>query len=277
MAYLPEAFGGSVSSEPVRRRGRPPKFDTETARRLLVEEGVRRLRESGYEPSLGAVNLDHAIRATKVPRGAAYRLWGHEELAPQAQFRAAVLLRIFDVDSVEDVFNDLDMRIEKRLADVRAEFDSADADRRLSAMRSAIRTISTELQRAVRSNDAFRMSRSFARAADGTIGVPPEVAAAIARVDTVLFDRYAAIVSRMFRLFGTRVRSPFTFEHVVVLVTALNDGLLVPSPDMDSETVFRPTGTAGDLEEWSFFALGYEAIVAYFSDDRALHRAINAA
>lgn len=265
----------TLAEQSTRKRGRPPKFDDATAFELLVDEGVRRLRDSGYEPGLAAVNLDQAIRATKVPRGAAYRLWENTDQPPQEQYRSAVLLRIFDREVGRSVFRELDRVIAGAVAAVAEDIDSGDPDRRMYAGRSLIRTISSGLQAAVRNSDGFRMSRSLARTATELLNVSPEIRVAMVEAEESLVAHYAASLERIFDLFDAGIRPPYTFEQVVVLINALNDGLLEPRPGIESTTVSRPTGPNGELQEWSLFALGYEAIVAHFSDDPLLRGSLH--
>ena len=266
----------TTTSANVRKRGRPRKFDDATAMSKLIEAGAHRLRDTGYSPGLSAVSLERAIRDAEVPRGAAYRLWNEDENAPQELFRNAVLLRMFDLEITESLFVTLDGAIAGSLARHQADIESDDKPRRRFAGRSLIREISDALDEAIMSSDAFRMSRSLANASPATINIAPEVRDAMERSDQALKAKYADMLRQLFALFGSRPRAPFTFEHLVELGSALNDGLHNQISEADPETlVMRPTGRHGELETWSLFAIGFESFLSFFSEDDVLRSAID--
>ena len=258
-----------------KKRGRPPKFSAATAFELLVDEGVQRLRLSGYDPSLSAVNLEQAISATQVPRGAAYRLWNSEGLAPQEQYRLAVLLRMFDSTMADTIFRNLSDIVDRAINDVQADIQQEDLDRRRYAIRFVIRVATLELQEAIRTSDAFHMSRSLARSVNPAIRTSPELQDAISSAERILVENYIDVISRVFGLFGSELRAPFTFEHLIHLGNALNEGLLHAHGGPLPPTVMRPTGRNGELEEWPLFAVGFEAMVAFFSTDPTLRLGID--
>jgi len=258
-----------------RKRGRPPKFSTATAFELLVDEGVHRLRQSGYDPSMSAVNLEQAIRATEVPRGAAYRLWNREGLAPQEQYRIAVLLRMFDSTLTDTIFQNLSDIVDGAIAEVQADIQQEDRDRRRYAIRYVIRVATLELQETIRTSDAFHMSRSLARSVKPAIRTSPELQDAISSAERIMVDNYVDIISRVFGLFESALRSPFTFEHLIHLGNALNEGLLHSHGGPPLPTVMRSTGRNGEMEEWPLFAVGFEAMVAFFSTDPTLRLGID--
>lgn len=269
----------SIDNQPTadakRKRGRPRKFDDETAMAKLIAAGAKRLRETGYSPGLSSVSLERAIRDAEVPRGAAYRLWSESETSPQELFRTSVLLRMFDIEVTESIFDSLDAAVGGAMVRYKSEIESDEiADRRF-ASRSLIRIISDALDEAIMSSDAFRMSRSLANASPSTINVAPEVRAAMADSDRVLKAKYAEMLRQIFAAFDSTLREPFTFEQLVELGSALHDGLDAAEDDArPTKPVMRPTGRHGEEEPWSLFAIGFEALLGFFSEDDVLRSAI---
>jgi hypothetical protein len=74
-------------------------------------------------------------------------------------------------------------------------------------------------------------------------------------------DAYAALAASL----GIRVRAPLTVRQFTLAVGALAEGCSLRQrldPEMDG--ILRPTGTDGEDQEWSVFAIGLEALQRLF-------------
>lgn len=256
----------SVPEEIAKKRGRPPKFDPVTARRLLVEEGADALRLTGLSPGLDTISLERAINATEVPRGAAYRVWGTEDAMPQEQFRTAVLLRMFEEDVAEEVFSRVDRAVTEALEEYETQVKSTDPTTRSSAMRSIVRLVTGTLHEAMRTSETYKLSRSIALIASGGGVVSEEVQNAVEQAERALFERYRTLLSDLFGLFDVDIVPPYTIDHLVLIGNALNEGLLHGWNNSASTVlVMRPTGPGGEMEEWSLLALGIDAALSFMT------------
>ena len=88
------------------------------------------------------------------------------------------------------------------------------------------------------------------------------------RIRQALVDGYEATTDQWIDLygaladhFGLRPRAPLTLRQLTVSVGALIEGCaLRAGADRDTAAILRPTGPGGELQEWSLFAVGLEAL-----------------
>jgi len=92
------------------------------------------------------------------------------------------------------------------------------------------------------------------------------------RMKGALTDGYHAVyqfwsgtLASLFPLFGLRLRRTYTLHQFVKSVTAYSEGCSLSQRTVGAvEWVSRPTGPDGEVQEWSLFAVGLEALVHQF-------------
>ena len=96
------------------------------------------------------------------------------------------------------------------------------------------------------------------------------------RVRAALLDGYGSVTKfweevygGLLEFLGLRPRPPWTVHDFTVAVTALGEGYSLRQHVEDGlGRCFRPTGTRGEDQEWTMFAVGLEALaMQYFEPD----------
>jgi hypothetical protein len=262
-----------MSEQETRGRGRPPKFDADTAKHLLIESAVETLLDRGLTPGLSAINLDEAIVASGVPRGTAYKLWGDSDVdvGPQQTFRHAVLLRLFTISPEMGISTEIHGTVSEVLESHVVELMSDDPVVRAGATRRGIRSLANTVDEAISGNDLFHLYRSISSAAVAMGGLPPYLHEAMRDAEHHILGQYAAIASGAFEAIGVELDPCYSIEHLTLLLTALNQGLTYrPQSDFGSAPIMRPTASDGSMQEWTPFAVGVEALLRQFLPDGLL-------
>ncbi|RZV45291.1 MAG: hypothetical protein EX269_10270 [Acidimicrobiales bacterium] len=254
-----------MEDQKTRGRGRPPKFDTDTAKDLLIDSAVETLLDRGLTPGLTAINLDEAIDESGVPRGTAYKLWGDTELGPLQNFRHAVLLRLFTMSPETGISGEIHETVSNVLESHVVELMSDDPVVRAGATRRGIRSLADTVDAAISNNDLFHLYRSISSAAVAMGGLPPYLHEAMRDAERNILNQYASIAGEAFKAIGVELDPCYTIEHLTLLLTALNQGLTYrPQSDYGSTPIMRPTAADGSMQEWTPFAVGVEALLRQF-------------
>lgn len=250
---------------PERKRGRPPKFEADEVRRLLIDAGVEAVEQAGVTRGLDAVNLDAALRATNVPRGAAYRAWGGNTTAPQDEYRLAVLLEILRMTPTSAGLQFTEGVIDDELRRHSEALGSNDRERLNVAARAMIRVVGAANFRRLEKSPKWFIYRAAAFSAGTRPDELPEVLEAVRYGEEVLIDDYGRMFEAMAELFHYRLRSEYRLSEFTMSVYALNDGLAASVGRTHRLWgIERATGPHGEMEEWSLFAVGVEAMIDQF-------------
>lgn len=81
-------------------------------------------------------------------------------------------------------------------------------------------------------------------------------------------DAYEAIYEELLGFLGQRVKEPFTVRQLTDAIMSLADGSAIRTTIDESAIlgIMRPTGKDGDLQEWSLFSIGLEALAFHFTE-----------
>lgn len=245
-----------------RGRGRPPKFTPEELRDRLITSARSSLRQRGPGCGLDAVTLDDAITDAEVPRGSAYQLWQHETLTPQVAFRQAVahdILRSYNdrgrvaIEAMKESLDDLNSHLEGTIEERRWAFSQV------------TRQVVNQSFEQLTSSQGWRVYNALRAAMLGKSPRLPFAIDAIERGERQLVDSLAEVATTVADTHGFRLRSPYTMEDFVeaVLMMTEGSGTRLHSSEM-SQTILRPTGADGEMQEWTLLAVGVEALIHAF-------------
>lgn len=80
--------------------------------------------------------------------------------------------------------------------------------------------------------------------------------------------RWEFVFEHAFNLIGVRLRPGFTLRQLSMLAISLTEGFAVWDrvDPVRSRHILRPTGPAGQQQEWTLFSLGLEALVWQFAE-----------
>jgi len=245
-----------------RSRGRPPKYPAEEVRLRLLEAGRDVLLRHGPGCGLDPVTLDGAIAEADVPRGSAYRLWQDEVLTPQQSYRQAVQLDLLTrvgtgVPATTAKF--------KETYEEYAEFSrSQEPAERDWAFRTILRLVANHSHDRLASSRTWRVYQAL-RSNVVAKATPREAAIdAIRRAEAVQIEAYADMYREIAKVYGIRIRKPYTIHEFATSAFALNEGIATRVTDGFRRQVTRPTGRNGEDEEWTLFAIGLEALADHY-------------
>ena len=81
-------------------------------------------------------------------------------------------------------------------------------------------------------------------------------------------DAYEEIYSETLAFLGHRVREPYTIRQLTDAIMSLTDGsairAMIDEPAIMG--IMRPTGPGGEMQEWSLFSIGIEALTFHFAE-----------
>ena len=81
-------------------------------------------------------------------------------------------------------------------------------------------------------------------------------------------DAYEEIYSETLAFLGHRVREPHTIRQLTDAIMSLTDGsairAMIDAPAIMG--IMRPTGPGGEMQEWSLFSIGVEALTFHFAE-----------
>lgn len=218
----------------------------------------------GVSAGLDVVKLDAAITAAEVPRGAAYRLWEDEDLAPQDAFRRAVLLHLMTETPLSTGIESSEAASAAVIDKHQALLESDDPAARDWVRREMLRVGCAVNFAQIRDSQLWRIYRAVAVAAT-TQGHDKELREAASVGERRLVAGYSKMFLDFAVVFGWQVRSPYTIDQFTWCAYALVEGLSNRAGSTaHHDEIVRPTGLHGEDESWTLFAVGFDALVTEF-------------
>ena len=245
-----------------RSRGRPPKYPADEVRLRLLEAGREVVLRHGPGCGLDPVTLDGAIAEADVPRGSAYRLWQDDVLTPQQAYRQAVQIDLLRRagDGVPEATAKF-----KETYDEFAEFSqSQDPDERKWAFRTIMRIVANHSYERLFESRKWRVYQALRSNVVAKASPRAEAIEVIRHAEAVQIEAYAEMYSEIAKVYGIRIREPYTMHEFATSAFALNEGIASRVTDGFRRHVERPTGRHGEDEEWTLFAIGLEALADHY-------------
>lgn len=217
---------------------------TEETKQLLLDVGVRMLYERGVDIGVAHVKVADVVAEAGLTTGAAYRCWDNQEAFHQDLAVAAVLWRDGPPDGVTAAHI-------AGLVDERAPLPEV------------LRTASEPNLFSYPENMTFLTTIGL-RACGPT---DEALAEAGRRRFEEAIGSYTELYGALAKLYGRRVRPPFTMTHVALALAALSEGFALqamtgmPHPHVERTDVPDGVGT-----DWSLLACAVEAIVEGFTE-----------
>ena len=254
-------------------RQRKRRLTQQETHELLLEEGVRALHGQGVGVGLDAVNLEGAIRSTGVARASAYRLWpatddhGPQDLFQREVLRRAIGARDAAITRTIEVVTEIIGRLGERATPH-------------ELYRAMIRPGAQTNLEGIRASPEWRIVIAL----HSLMSARPEHARdpdLVAMLDAAEAEWRARIENDFYRplqdLLGLTPRPAFgddAIQLMIVAANALAEGLISKDALRGPSSYVDRTWTLDDGQEWSLFALVFEAIVPIFFetpwDDEAL-------
>ena len=217
---------------------------TEETKQLLLDVGVRMLYERGVDIGVAHVKLADVVAEAGLTTGAAYRCWDNQEAFHQDLAVAAVLWRDGPPNGVT-------------AAHIAGLIDEQ------APLPELLRTATEPNLFSYPENVTFLT----------TIGLracgPTDEALADAgrRRFEEAIDSYTELYDALARLYGRRLRPPFTMTQVALVLASLSEGFALQAmTGMPHPHVERTDVPDGVGSEWSLLACAVEAIVERFTE-----------
>ena len=239
------------------RRGRPPKHSDAEARSRLLGVGLEFLIDHGLVDGLPLLKLDWAAVSTRVPRGAAYRLFQNLD-----NYRHHVILHaIATIPSGQGLAATAQL-VEDMLSELEPELESGDATR-IAAARDQIIRQSTALNFSLLDQSPpwqlFRAIVLTAQTSDNS-----ELIEAITEAESNLIQLYADFFERFAHRVHLKRRDHVEATEFAMAAYAINDGLANRTSAIFRRYGYTYGGSTNTPEEWSLLGLGFHALVQHF-------------
>lgn len=245
--------------------GRPARHTREEIRALMMEAGLGLLVDQGLGVGAGdltfkkvfdRVELTTGIRLTNA--SVIRRAWEN-----QAEFQDAVLAAVARAGDAGDESG----ATADALLPLLGSIDRSTGQGRLRALSEVCRVGGAASLRALVDSRSWALWVGVWVLA--VTGAPSE---RVDRVRQALLDGYEATTElwmglhgAMIDALGLRLRSPFTLRQFTVSVGALVEGCaLREGSERQAAVLLRPSGPAGEPQEWTLFAVGLEALAHQF-------------
>ncbi len=244
---------------------KPLRRSREEIRQLLLEIGVAILREEGlgsgtdvltFKKAFDRLDQDKGIRLTNA--SVIRRVWRN-----LSEFQADVVVEVV-LQGIED---ELDLTVGP-VAPILANSDLTTPDGRVAAMRELCRVGgAANLETMRRSTNWPLWIGVWGMAASNQPlehrkRISEALAAGNDQFDQLIGEVYEGLAS----LLGFRLREQFTLRQFSVAADCLGQGcgLRDRIDDSNMRGILRPTGPGGAQQEWTLFAIGFEALVHQF-------------
>ena len=244
---------------------RKARLSREDLRSMLLQEGREVLFEEGFGTGSGNLTFKRVFDRLEKTRGVHLtnasvinRVWKN-----LIDYQADVLVSIAQ-DEERPEANGTVQAIVALLTDL----DVSTPEARNRAVQAVCRIGGDANSIAIASSVAWPLwIRIAAIATEG-----PEEEDEGQRLRAALMDGYQYVYSfwsenfsSLMRVFGFRVREPWTLAHFTMAVTAYSEGCsLRQQISGHIEVMTRPTGSDGEDEDWTLFAAGLEGLVNHF-------------
>jgi hypothetical protein len=244
---------------------RQPKLSREEIHTLLVDVGRTILREEGmgtgaealtFKRVLERVERDHGVRLTNA--SIIKRVWDN-----QADFQTDVLVAIAADEGITEFEQTLDA-----LTEVFATVDLSTPEGRWSSVREICRVGGAANMDALADSanwpswiGVWTLTTSSDRPA-----VPDRIERALAAGYQSFTAHFEKTYLAMADYVGIRLKGPLTIRQFTIAVGALAEGCVLRTRvDADNMEGLRlPTGPEGELQEWTLFSIGLDALVRQF-------------
>lgn len=230
----------------------------------LVDAAVEKLREDGVDIGLGKLRLADIIAATGVSRSTAYRSLADDSLAPQAVLHREVLTQILSRNTRERnrvLVSDAVMAELERQED---NLGSDDVAVRTNAVRALMR-VGSAVSYAEVANSTERSILTASYGALRSSGVSDWRHDELVKGEQTLATLFGELYTNLSATLGYRLKPGMSLLHFSTAIASLVEGIAMRhgvSEHLDS--VERPTGPNGEIEEWTLFAIAFEGIYTMF-------------
>lgn len=234
---------------------RKRRFSAVEARDEVIQAGLEILREQGLEPGLSRVTLNDSIAAAGVPRPSAYRVFTGPDLAPQDEFRAALLVSL-----VERFGATAQRSVGVVVGEGKAVLEMDDPVEAASVLREIVRVASLAEEEEMRTALGAGFSTSLIATAMDAEPDPATVEAFKTVFDSIT-DRYANAYGDVLKLFGLRAQPQTSLKQIAALIVQAADVTLLHNFGPFASRKMRPTGPGGEMQEWSTLGIVIEGYI----------------
>jgi AcrR family transcriptional regulator len=219
----------------------------EQTRRLLLDVGIRMLYEQGAHVGVTHIKLSEVAKAADLTTGAAYRCWEHQEAFHRDL--AAEALRWRDRPPTSETVESITSLVETRAP--LSEVIRVAAEANLFCYPADTPFLTTIALRACGPHDD--------RVAE----------ASRERLDSAI-EHFSKVYTVLAKLYGRRVRAPFTMTHIALTLAALSEGFALQAMSGATHPRVERSGLLKAADsDWTLFACAVEAIVDYFTEATA--------
>jgi AcrR family transcriptional regulator len=226
-----------------------PRRTADETRHLLIDTGIAMLHERGVTAGVAHIRLQDVLKRAGLTTGAAYRLWDHQEDFHRDLAAAATRSRD-------------DVPITRTIAAIRDLVD------RRAPLREVIRVAAaTHVDGLGAGGDGAFLTTLALRA---TAGHQPELQAASRARHNESIDSFAQLYDTLMKVYGRRLRPPFTLRQFTVAMAALGEGFALHAIEGEEHPVVEVSGPGGGPPEaWTLFGVSVEALVELFTEPAA--------
>ena len=209
------------------------------------------------------MTLDGAIADADVPRGSAYRLWQDDNFTPQQSYRRAVQVAV--LERAGQGVESMTAKFKETRDEYSVYLESDDPEDRDWAFRTILRIVANHSFERLDGSRCWRLYQALrgcvvAKTAPGVAALD-----AVRRGEEAQIEAYAAMYDEIAKVYGARIREPYTMKEFATCAFALNQGIASKVTEgFRRRDITRPTGRNGEDEDWTLFAVGLEALVDQF-------------
>jgi len=256
---------GGIALKGARMAAKRPRRSREEIRELLLEAGRVVLRQEGLGSGSEALTFKKVFDRLEEETGIRLtnasvigRVWRN-----QAEFQADVLVAIV----LEGIESEIDL-IMGAVAPILADIDLTTPESREQVLRELCRIGGAANLQSMRQSTNWPLwigvwgMAASSQPLDYRKRIQEALALGNHTFDEEIGEVYAAIAA----LVGFRLREQFTVRQFTVAVDCLGQGcgLRDRVDDSTMEGIVRSTGPGGTEQEWTLFAVGFEALVRQF-------------
>jgi len=249
--------------------GKQERHNREELRELLLQKGQTILREEGlgtgaeiltFKRVFDRVEEDTGIRLTNA--SVIRRVWEN-----QSAFQADVLVAI----ALNENSDEIDLNVES-VVPVLSNVDFTTPESREKAMRELCRVGGAASLQTLRKSRNWPSWMSMWRLVDSGESLEDykSIEAALVSGYDDLNERLEGVYAAMVSFLGFRLREQLTLRQFAIAADSLGRGcgLRDRMDPSDMEGIVRATGPGGEAQEWTLFAIAFEALVqAFFEID----------
>ena len=233
-------------------------------RRTLLEEGRAILMEEGLDAGSSNLTFKRVFERVEEKTGTRVtnasvirRVWEN-----QADFQADVLVSIARDETRPEAGGAL-----TAIAGLLGDLDLSSPESRARALAQVCRVGGGATTVSLAESTNWPLWISVVAMATATTAPEQQQ-----RIKAALSEGYRSVskfwnenFALLMEVLGLRIRRPFTLEQFTMAAVAYSEGCSLRQRTSDHiELVMRPTGTDGQDQEWSLFAVGLEGLIHQF-------------